>query len=156
MWIDTPESRQLVTEVSKEVIAEIAPEELEAADELLEDYYRDPSVRERSRGDPLRFGSEVLAAYTPVVAMALQTFFGFVLNEVWSSAQKEGAAMIAHKMKALLNPEKEQAEPELGLTPEQLSRAKDLIKKEAVRGGMSPKKAEDLALRVVGRISLKS
>ena len=153
IWNDTPESKQLVTEISKEIVAEIAPEELELVDELLEDYYANPAVHE-SKDNPLGFGSELLAASTPVIAMALQTLFNFILNEVWVSAQKEGAVLIAQKMKALLNPTKEKSEPGFRLTREQLEQAKKLIKKEALRGGMKPKKAEDLALKIVGRIAL--
>lgn len=153
MWINTPESREVVTEVSKELVAEIAPEEMELVDELLDDYYANPAVHE-TKDNPLGFGSEFLAAATPVIAMALQTLFTFILNEVWVSAQKESAALIAEKMKALFNPEKKKAEPTLGLTSEQLEKAKQLIKKEAMRGGMKPKKAEDLALKIVGRIAL--
>jgi len=154
MWIHTPESRQVVTEVSRELVAEVAPEELELVDELLDDYYANPTVHEPT-DNPLGFGSEFLAASTPVIAMALQTLFNFILNEVWVSAQKESAVLIAQKMKVLFNPTKETAEPLLGLTREQLEKAKQLIKKEAVRGGMKPKKAEDLALKIVARIALK-
>lgn len=154
MWNDTPESKALITEVSKEIVAEIAPEELELVDELLDDYYANPEVHE-GKDNPLEFGSEFLAASTPVVAMALHTLFGFIVSEVWGSAQKEGAALIAEKMKALLNPTKEKPEPGLGLTQEQLEKAMKLIKKEAQRGGMNPKKAEDLALKIVARIALK-
>lgn len=153
MWNDTPESKQLVTEVSKEIVAEVAPEELEFVDELIEDYYANPIVPE-NKDNPLEFGSELLAASTPVIAMALQALFNFVLNEVWVSAQKEGAVLIAQKMKALLNPVREKPEEALGLTQEQLEKAKKLIKKEAMRGGMKPKKAEDLAMKIVGRIAL--
>jgi hypothetical protein len=152
MWINTPENKQLITEVSKEIVAEIAPEELEFVDELLDDYYAHPAVP-KSEDNPLGFGSEILAASTPVVAMALQTVFNFILNEVWGSAQKESAVLIAEKMKTLLNPKKK-TEPALGLTQEQLEKAKQLIKREAIRGGMKPKKAEELALKIVARIAL--
>jgi hypothetical protein len=153
MWTNTPESKQLIQEVSRELVAEVAPEELELVDELLEDYYANPAVHE-VKDNPLGFGSEVLAASTPVVAMALQTVFNFILNEVWVSAQKESALLIAAKMKALFNSTKEKPEPSLGLTLEQLEKAKKLIKKEAIRGGMKPQKAEDLALKIVARIAL--
>ena len=155
MWIDTPESKEVVTELSRELVAEIAPEELELVDALIDDYYANPTIHE-TKDNPLGFGSELLAASTPVIAMAIQALFNFVLNEVWVSAQKESAVLIAQKMKALINPTKEKAEPALRLTPEQLEKAKQLVKKEAMRGGMKPKKAEDLALKIVGRIALTS
>jgi hypothetical protein len=161
MWINTPEGKQVVTELSKELVAEVAPEELELVDELLDDYYANPAVHE-TKDDPLGFGSEILAAATPVIAMALQTLFNFILNEVWVSAQKESAVLIAEKMKTLFHPEKtsspkeKKADPplDLELSPEELEKAKQLIKKEAMRGGMKPKKAEELALRIIGRIAL--
>jgi hypothetical protein len=153
MWINTLEGKQAVTELSKELVAEVAPEELELVDELLDDYYANPAVHE-TKDNPLGFGSEVLAAATPVIAMTLQTLFTFILNEVWVSAQKESAILIAEKMKSLFNPTQKQAEPSLGLTREQLEKAKQLVKKEAIRGGMKPKKAEELALKIVGRIAL--
>jgi hypothetical protein len=65
MWTDTPESKQLVIEVSRELVADIAPEELELVDELLDDYYAHPTVHE-AKDDPLGFGSELLAASTEV------------------------------------------------------------------------------------------
>jgi len=153
MWINTLESKQVVTEVSKEIVAEIAPEELELVDELLDDYYSNPAVHQ-SEDNPLGFGSELLAASTPVIAMTLQTLFSFILNEVWISAQQESAALIAQKMKLLFSPKKKE-EPGLELTQEQLEKAKKLIKKEAIRGGMKPKQAEDLALKIVARIALQ-
>jgi len=161
MCIHTPESNQVTTEASNELVAAIAPEELDLVVELLDDYYANPEVQE-SKDNPLGFGSEVLAAATPAIAMALQTLFTFILNEVWVSAQKESAVLIAEKMKTLFNPDKtsspkgKKAEPALGLTQEQLEKAKQLIKKEAMRGGMKPKKAEELALKIVGRIALTS
>ncbi|MDO8753526.1 MAG: hypothetical protein Q7J80_06495 [Anaerolineales bacterium] len=155
MWINTPESKEIVKEFSKELIAEIAPEEIGLVDELLEDYYANPNMQP-SKDNPLGFGSEILAASTPVVAMALQVLFNYIITEVWTSAQKEGAAVIAQKVKKLINPEPHKTEPALGLDQEQLKKAKQLIKKEAMRGGMNSKKAEDFALKLVARIALKS
>ena len=155
MWTHTPESKQLIAEVSKELVAEIAPEELELVDDLLDDYYADPKVHQ-VRESPLGFGGDYLAASTPVIAMALHTVFNFILNEVWVATQKESSLLIAEKMKALFNPTKKKSEPGLELTSAQLEKAKQLIKKEAMRGGMKPKKAEDLALKIIARISLTS
>src|SRR5688500_4752999 len=131
MWIDTPESKEVVTELSRELVAEIAPEELELVDELIDDYYANPTIHE-TKDNPLGFGSELLVASTPVIAMSLRTLFNFIVNEVWVSGQKEGAVLIAQKMKALLNPVKEKVETAPGLTREQLEKAKKLIKKEAM------------------------
>jgi len=89
-----------------------------------------------------------------VVALVFQDLFNFVLAEAWTSIKNEGAEMIAKKIKGMFNPEHKKEEPALGLNQQQLNKAKQLIKKEAMHGGMSAQKAEALALKIVGRMAL--
>lgn len=154
MWNKSEESHQLLKEVSKEFIAEIAPEELEYADELLEEYYQNPPQESSRSDDPLAFGGEILVAVTPVVAMVLQAVFKFLVEEAIKSAKEEGAALVAKKIKAFFNPTVNAQEEKTTLTVEQLKKLKELAKKEARRGGMSAKRAEDFALKIVARLSL--
>jgi hypothetical protein len=149
MWNDTYEGRQVLTEISKNLIVNIAPEELEIADELLEEYFDNPP-QEHANEVPLGFGVEIMVAATPVVAMALQAVFNFLAAEVIQSAKAEGAAFIARKVKAYFVRSNEK--PELALSAEQLQKIMLLARKELSRGGMSPKKAEDAALRIVGKL----
>lgn len=154
MWNKTQEERQLLSEISKEFIVEIAPEELEYADELLEEYYQNPPQESDRGDDPLAFGGEILVAVTPVVVMVLDRVFRFLLDEVIKSAKEEGAILVAKKIKAFFNPTVDMKEEKITLTVEQLKKVKELTRKEARRGGMSEKKAEEFALKVVGRLSL--
>jgi len=154
MWNTTNESHQLLAEISKEFIAEIAPEELEYVDELLEDYYQNPPQASDGRDDPLAFGGGILVAATPVIAMALQAVFKFLADETIKSTKEEGASLIAKKIRALFNPAVNTKDERLVLTADQLKKIKDITKKEAQRGGMGAKRAEDFALKVVGRLSL--
>jgi len=152
MWTNTRESKELTREITKDIINDIAPEELRFVDDLIDDYYSDPIIH-KSNDNPLGFGSDLLVASTPIIIMTLNTVFNFILNEVWVSTQKESAVLIASKMKALFNPTKKTG-ADLQLTSKHLSIVKQLIKREAIRGGMKSQKAEDLALKIVGRISL--
>lgn len=154
MWNTTRESHELLAEISKEFISEIAPEEFEYADELLEEYHQNPPQVSNSGDDPLAFGGEILVAVTPVIAMVLQAVFKFVVDEAIKSAKDEGASLIADKIRALFNPSANTKDERLVLTTDQLKKIKELAKREARRGGMSAKKAEDFALKVVGRISV--
>lgn len=154
MWNKSEESRQLLTEISKEFIAEMVPDELEYADELLEEYYQNPPQDPDHSDDPLAFGSDILVAVTPVIAMVLDVVFRFLVDETIKSAKEEAAALIAQKIKAVFNPAANTKEEKIILTVDQLKKIKELTKKEARRGGMSAKKAEDFALKVVGRLSL--
>jgi NifB/MoaA-like Fe-S oxidoreductase len=154
MWNKTEESRQLLAEISKEFISEIAPEELEYADELLEEYHQHPPQESEHDDDPLAFGGDILVAATPVIAMVLEAIFRFLLDEAIKSAKEEAATLVAKKIKNFFNPAVNGKEEKSTLTADQLKKIRELTKKEARRGGMSAKKAEDLALKVVGRLSL--
>ena len=43
MWTDTVESQQLMGEISKDIVIQIAPEEMEIFDELLQDHFQNPT-----------------------------------------------------------------------------------------------------------------
>ena len=72
MWTDTPEGRQLIENLSRQVVDETAPEELDMFDELLADYYANPqppATQTQADDDPLAFGvAEAFIAVTPVAA----------------------------------------------------------------------------------------
>ncbi len=47
MWTNTPEGNQLVSEISKDVVAQLAPEELEMFDELSHEHFQDSGTFEQ-------------------------------------------------------------------------------------------------------------
>jgi hypothetical protein len=153
MWSDTPEGRQVIGEVSKDIVGQIAPEELEMFDELLDDYFENPApVRTDDEG--LGFGGDLLVAMTPVVAALVEISITFVLSEVIKTAKEESTTFIANKVKAIFNPTKNKNGALPTLTPEQLKKVKELIRKEATRGGMKSNQAEDVALRITARLAM--
>jgi len=152
MWNNTNENRQLLADVSKEFIAEIAPEELEYVDELLAEYHENPPQVSSGSDDPLGFGGDIMVAVTPVIAMALSAVFKFLLEEVIKSAKTESAALMAQKVKAFFNPSAQK--PVVKLSQEELAKIKEIAKKELRRGGMNPKKAEDASLIIVAKLTL--
>lgn len=72
MWTETTEGRKFVQEISKSLVIQIAPEELDLFDELVEEYFQDPTppnVSSSTPDDPLGFGSaETLVAITPAMS----------------------------------------------------------------------------------------
>jgi hypothetical protein len=151
MWNDTVEGQQALAEISKNLIVKIAPEELDVADELLEEYFANPPQQMVS-DDPLGFGGDIMVAATPVVAMAVSAVCKFLVDEVIKSAKTESAALIAQKVKAFFIPSG--SKPDVTLSQEQLRKIKELAKEELSRGGMNPKKAEDAALRIVAKLAI--
>jgi hypothetical protein len=153
MWTDTPESQQLVGEISKDIVAEIAPEELEFADELLEEHRQNPR-HSAKEDDPLGFGADLLVALTPVVAMAVQAVVKYLAEEVLRAAKEESSALIVQKIKVFFGTAEEKKKAGVSLSQEELAKVRTLVKKEAVRGGMPAQDAESLALQIVGRLAL--
>jgi hypothetical protein len=58
------------------------------------------------------------------------------------------------KSQAFFGTAEEKKQAGIGLSPDELAKIRSLVKKEAARGGMPPKDAEDLALQIVGRLAL--
>jgi hypothetical protein len=153
MWTDTADGHQLVGEISKDIVAQTAPEELEMFDELLQEHFQNPASF-TTDDEPLGFGGELMVAMTPVVAMVVEAVITFLLQEVITAAKQESVAVIAQKVKAIFNPSKEKKGDLPTLTSEQLKKVKELVRKEALRGGMKPNKAEDVALMITARLAL--
>ena len=153
MWTNTPEGNQLVGEISKDVVAQLAPEELEMFDEFVQEHFQNPEPSTKD-DEPLGFGGDVLVAVTPLVVLVVQAVFKFIGEEILKATKEESSALIAKKVKAIFNPSDESKEALPTLTKEQLETIKNLVRKEAQRGGMKRKKAEDMALIITARLAM--
>jgi hypothetical protein len=73
-------------------VAEVAPEELELFDELLEEHFANPEASNtptHSEDDALAFGLEsAMTVVTPVVAAVVSAVVKYVVDEVLKSAQR--------------------------------------------------------------------
>ncbi len=153
MWTNTPEGNQLVSEISKDVVAQLAPEELEMFDELSHEHFQIPEPS-NSDDEPLGFGGDMLVAVTPLVVLVVQAVVKFIGEEVLKATKEESSALIAKKVKAIFNPSDEDKGALPTLTKEQLETIKNLVRKEAQRGGMKRKKAENMALMITARLAM--
>lgn len=154
MWTETTDGRQLITDLSKQMVTQVAPEELDLFDELIEEYFDDPSppdLSESDDDDALGFGlNGVVVAITPAAAAAASSAVGYILSEVLKSAQEEGAAVLAKKVRRLLNP-KDKTE---ALTTEQLRQVRRLALTQAKVFGMEAGQARSMADALVGSLAL--
>lgn len=154
MWTEATEERQLITDLSKQMVTQVAPEELDLFDELIEEYFDDPSppdLSESDDDDALGFGlSGVVVAVTPAAAAAASSVLGYILSEVLKSAQEESAAVLANKVRKLFNP-KDKAE---ALTTEQLRQVRRLALSQAKIFGMEAGQARSMADALVGSLAL--
>lgn len=174
-----PEDRKLAEQLTREVIAETAPEEMVDFDRLVAEYYRNPSASEGGPGagdDPLGFGmdSGLLTLSTPLVMSVVTQVIDYFRNEVITVAKDEAAASIRQKIRAFLQPaskgespagpsapamqsgtaSKAGEAPEMDFSREQLLRIQKIARSEAKRHGASEEEAVRFANALIGRLAV--
>jgi hypothetical protein len=165
MWTDTPEGRKLIQELSKDIVVEVAPEEMDLFDELVKEYFHDPTppdVSAKPKDVPLGFGlGEVLIAVTPAATAMVNEVLKYVMSESINTAKEESAEAVKKQVKKLFIQEKEHEKPakkEDGevrpLNKEQLEQVKKLARKQAIKFGISEDKAEKMANALIGSLVL--
>jgi len=165
MWTETTEGRKFIQEVSKSIVVQIAPEELDLFDDLVSEYLQDPTPPDLTTGakdDPLGFGlAETLVAITPAAMAIVNIVLNHLMTESVKAAQEESAEVIKKKIKALFNPEKKddrsanKLETDLPpLTKEQLEQVRKLARKQAIAFGIAPAKASQMVDALVGSLAL--
>lgn len=157
MWIETKEGRDLIREISKDVVSRIAPEEMDLFEELIQQYFENPNPPPPSpqfEDDPLGSGlAEIMVAATPAAAAMASAVLGYILNEVITATKEETAGLIRGKIRALFS-SKGQPEDSPPLTQEQLELVKKLARKQASRFGFTANKAEMMANALIGALTL--
>jgi hypothetical protein len=162
MWTDTTENRAFVTELSKEIVAEVAPEELALFDQLVTDYYQNPAppdLTHRADDDALGFGlGEVLTAASPAATAMVSAVLGFVMQQAINAFHDESSDFIRSKVKGLFKRDKDKDQPSAGdalpFTRQQLKQARELALQEATRYGMEQAEAERMADALLRRLAL--
>jgi hypothetical protein len=168
MWTETTEGRAVIKEISKGVVTQIAPEELDLFDELAQEYFEDPTPPDLSspaRDDALGFGlAETVVAVTPTAMAMVTAVLGYLLTEAIKVTQQEGATAIKAKIKALFNPEEDANQAEGSttkkdkdfppLTKEQLEQVNKLARRQAMVFGLDAEQAKLMANALIGSLAL--
>ena len=158
MWTESAEGRKLIRELSKEIVIEIAPEEMDLFDELVEEYFEDPSPPKPSspqRDDPLGFGiEESLVAATPAAAAVVSVVINYLLSEFLKVAESERTEQVKRRIKDLFGSKKREKVAADPLTKEQLEEIRKLARKQAIVSGMKPEKADQMANALIGSLVL--
>ena len=155
MWTESSISRELIEEISKNVVVEVAPEEEDMFDELMGEYFQNPTPPDLSakpKDDPLAFGvNEMLFAITPAVAAMVDAVLNHVATEFIKAAKGESKESIKKIVKKLFSNDSKDIKP---LDKEQLEQVKKLAKKQAIKFGIQPDKAENMAIALIGSLAL--
>jgi hypothetical protein len=156
MWIQTPEGDEFVRELSKQLVDQFAPEELEIFDELYSDYKKHPTGLAPQQGADDALGSglgEIMVAITPAASAMATAVVSFVVSEILKATQDEGSEKIKSKVKTLFNPKA--PGKAAALSPEQMEKVQKLAAKRALDFGLSAQQAKQMSLALVGSLSMQ-
>jgi hypothetical protein len=159
---------QLVSEVTRDVITQMAPQEVPLVRATSEAYFKNPEkvlATHTGKDEMLGFGTgEVVTLLTPVVLAVTTEVVTFLGEEIKKSVKDEGASFVNVSVKALFKkfrpaekpekPEKPEKQTPPPLTGEQLARVREIALKKARQLKLSERSAKLLADSLVGSLAV--
>jgi hypothetical protein len=145
-----------VRNISRILVAEIAPEELDNFDELFDEARtasNSPSSR-NSSDEALGFGLDALIIIaTPAVKTAVMAVMTFIVNEVIDNAKNETATIIKERIKNIFDSNKKSKSPASPPNKETLRRIQKMAEESAKLHGLSEEQSNKFAMVLVGLIA---
>src|SRR5512135_1499250 len=140
---------QLIDEVARGLIADLAPQELPLFRANSAAYFKDPEKAlqgQPAKDEMLGFGAgDAVVLLTPIVLAVISDVIAFLIEEVKKAAQAESARWIDDTVKAMFKKfrraEKEEKGKPLPLTPEQLAQVRSIVVKKARQLKLSDERA---------------
>lgn len=147
------EYRDLVMDLSKEVIVSTEPDEVEMFDDLADEYFNDPTPPNLSASasdDALGFGlNELMVAASPAALAMVSVVINYVAKVALDTFKDEGTDFIKQKVKNWFQARtEEKSQPSSGLILPGSPESKEVYEiavLEAKRFGMSDQKAKQMA-----------
>jgi hypothetical protein len=153
---------QLIADVSRELVARAAPQELPLFRAVSSAYFEDPNralTGKAGKEDMLGFGVEAAAVFLTPVALAVTTqVVTFLSEEIKKSAATESADLIGELVKRLFKkfrptaPDTKPTPPPL--TPQQLGQVRQLAIEKARQLNLPDAQAQLLADSLAGSLAI--
>lgn len=145
MWNETAEGRKFIEDVSKQLVGDVAPEELEFFDELAKE---EKKSTVSSGDEELGFGlSGALEFVTPATISVVTAVFTFLGSEILKASGKEVAGAIVSSLKSYF------FGPSNAFNAEQLARVGEIAEKTAKQKGLNEKTAKKLTESLIASLS---
>ncbi len=159
MKFEITEEQSFIKDISRDLVTQLAPEELDLFDELAQEYFENPkppeSLSTSIKDNPLGFGlGETIVATTPAITAVVSTIIQFLATEFVKTARDETSEMIKKKVKILFDSAGAKKGEVSPLSDDQLEHVKKLARKQAIQFGMNAKQAENMANALAGRLAL--
>jgi hypothetical protein len=160
-----PIDNQLIADLTRDIIAQTAPQEMPLFRAHSEAYFRNPDkalAEQKGKDEMLGFGSgEVVVLLTPIALTVVAEVVKFIVEEVKKSVKDESSSLISETVKKVFKkfrPEqkKEDKKTPSALTPEQLERVREIALQKARQLKLSEARAKLLADAVVGSLAVNS
>jgi hypothetical protein len=152
--------RALVEEFAKQVLAEVAPEELAVFDETAQEYHEDPEgvLSASGRDEAVGFGLDI-ALLTPYVLAVAAPVLAYLLKTVSDAAKKESQPLIADWVHRLFrhgegDPKPEPDKPGATISPEEAAQVREVALARAHDLKLPDAKARLLADAIVGGLNV--
>jgi hypothetical protein len=151
--MDASAQNDLTTKLSRQVVAQIAPQELPLFPAISEAYFKDPQKllgREKGKDDILGFGIDVpIVLLSPAVLLVVQ----FVVQEVFKSFTGE---IMKRIVEGLSGPKTKGDQEQIAspLTPEQLAQVHEVAFQKACELQLPEQQAHLLAESIIGNLSI--
>jgi len=150
---------ELVDALARDIITQIAPEELLLYQSISEEYFNNPQklLDEPSKKDEmLGFGvGEAAALLTPIVLGVTAAVVKYIGDEIRKSVQEESSTLIGEWVKKFFKIFRSSEDKEIpALTSSQLEQVRDVAYRQARQLKLSEQRAELLADAVVGSLAV--
>jgi hypothetical protein len=151
--------RVLVVEVSRDLVASLAPGEMAVFRPVSNAYFDDPGRLSSETGDAmLGFGpGEVVMLLTPIVLSVMGEVIGYLRSDIAKALPRAMTDTVEDGLRGVFRKFHGAGgapAPVPGLTHEQLSRVRAIAFEKARQGGMSENRAQLLADATVGCLVL--
>jgi hypothetical protein len=154
-------NEQLVSELAKDILVDLAPQEKALFKPISEAYFKDPEnvlAAQQGKDELLGFGAaEAATLITPIVLAVSTEVIQFLFEEARKALQSESSTLISQTVKSWfgkLQPNQEQKTPTPApLTPEQLEQVRKIAIKKARQLKLSEKNTKLLADAIVGGLA---
>jgi hypothetical protein len=151
--------RVLVVEVSRDLVAALAPGEMAVFRPVSVAYFEDPARLKSETGDAmLGFGpGEVVMLLTPIVLSVMGEVISYLRSDIARALPRAMANTVEDGVRGVFQKfhgGEARPAPVPGLTRDQLSRVRSIAFEKARQGGMSENRANLLADATVGSLVL--
>lgn len=150
----------VIADVSRDLIAQVAPQELPLFRAQSQAYFRDPNAvlkEQEGKDDMLGFGAgEAIAFLTPVALVVVTEVITFLASEIKKTVAAEGSSLLAEQLKKVLKkyrPGDTKNDPP-SLSAEQLTQVHKLAFEKARQLKLSEAQSHLLADSLVGSLTL--